>query len=101
MAFVGTAADVAIDKGRAATLAFALEKFDGLDMLVNNTGGVSTGRLEETTEDGIRTMIEVDLVAPIMLTRAAYLRCERARTVLSSTSPRNRLAHTAGASGFR
>ena len=67
----GVAADVGTDKGRAATLAFALQKLGGLDLLVNNAGGVRAGRLEDTTEDEIRTMIEVDLVAPIMLTRAA------------------------------
>jgi uncharacterized oxidoreductase len=59
----GVAADVGTDKGRATTLAFALEKFCGLDVLINDAGGVRAGRLEETTEDDIRTMIEVDLVA--------------------------------------
>ena len=83
------AADVGTDKGRAKTLAFALDKLGGLDVLVNNAGGVRAGRLEDTTEDEIRTMIEVDLVAPIMLTRAALpaLRAGK-ETVSSSTSPR-------------
>jgi uncharacterized oxidoreductase len=67
----GVAADVGTFEGRMATLAFALRQFGGLDVLVNNAGGVRAGRLEDTTEDEIRTMIEVDLVAPIMLTRAA------------------------------
>jgi uncharacterized oxidoreductase len=67
----GVAADVGTFDGRVATLAFALRQFGGLDVLVNNAGGVRAGRLEDTTEDEIRTMIEVDLVAPIMLTRAA------------------------------
>jgi short-subunit dehydrogenase len=67
----GIAADVGSEQGRAATLAFALEKLGGLDILVNNAGGVRAGRLEDTTESEIRTMIEVDLVAPIMLTRVA------------------------------
>lgn len=65
------AADVGTDEGRVRTLAFALEKLGGLDVLVNNAGGVRAGRLEDTTEAEIRSMIEVDLVAPIMLTRAA------------------------------
>lgn len=67
----GIAADIGTDKGRATTLAFALQKLGGLDVVVNNAGGVRAGRLEDTTEDEIRAMIEVDLVAPIMLTRAA------------------------------
>ncbi|WGD50281.1 SDR family NAD(P)-dependent oxidoreductase [Bradyrhizobium sp. CB1650] len=67
----GVAADVATEEGRAKMLAVANEKLGGLDVLVNNAGGVRAGRLEETSEADIRTMIEVDLVAPIMLTRAA------------------------------
>ena len=65
------AADVSTASGREATLKLSLEKLGGLDVLVNNAGGVRAGRLEETTEAEIRTMIEVDLVAPILLTRAA------------------------------
>jgi uncharacterized oxidoreductase len=65
------AADVGTEKGRRTTLELALDQLGGLDILVNNAGGVRAGRLEDTTEAEIRTMIEVDLVAPIMLTRAA------------------------------
>jgi short-subunit dehydrogenase len=65
------AADVSTASGREATLKLSLEKLGGLDVLVNNAGGVKAGRLEDTTEAEIRTMIEVDLVAPILLTRAA------------------------------
>jgi len=65
------AADVSTERGRKATLACALEKLGGLDVLVDNTGGVRAGRIEDATETEIRTMIEVDLVAPILLTRAA------------------------------
>jgi short chain dehydrogenase len=65
------AAGVSTEKGREATLELAPEKLGGLDILVNNAGGVRAGRLEDTTEAEIRAMIEVDLVAPILLTRAA------------------------------
>lgn len=64
-------ADAATEKGREDTLRTALEKLGGLDVLVNNAGGVKAGRLEDTSESDIRTMIEVDLVAPILLSRAA------------------------------
>jgi short-subunit dehydrogenase len=65
------AADVATAGGRAATLTQALDTLRGLDILVNNAGGVRAGRLENTSEAELQAMIDVDLVAPIMLTRAA------------------------------
>ncbi|WP_010184658.1 SDR family NAD(P)-dependent oxidoreductase [Sphingomonas sp. PAMC 26605] len=67
----GVAADVATEDGRAMTMAAATRYLGGLDILMNNAGAVRAGRLEEIQEDEIRTMIEVDLVAPIMLARAA------------------------------
>lgn len=67
----GVSADVSTEDGRAATLAAATHFLGGLDILINNAGAVRAGRLEEMQEDEIRTMIEVDLVAPIMLARAA------------------------------
>ncbi|WMT79451.1 SDR family NAD(P)-dependent oxidoreductase [Bradyrhizobium sp. Ash2021] len=64
------AADVSTEEGRKTTLEFTLRALGGLDVLVNNAGGVRAGRLEDTSEAEIRAMIEVDLVAPILLTRA-------------------------------
>jgi uncharacterized oxidoreductase len=64
-------ADVTTELGRSAMLASTREHLGGLDILVNNAGGVRAGRLEATTEDEIRTMVDVDLLAPILLTRAA------------------------------
>jgi uncharacterized oxidoreductase len=82
------AADVGTEEGRAKTLRFAVDKLGGLDVLVNNAGGVRAGRLEDTTEAEIRAMIEVDLVAPIMLTRAALpeLRAGKDSVVVNITS---------------
>ena len=65
------AADVSTEAGRAATLAAARDLLGGVDVLVNNAGGVRAGRLEDTAEAEIVAMVEVDLLAPILLTRAA------------------------------
>ena len=82
------AADVSTDPGRETTLKLALEKLGGLDILINNAGGVRAGRLEDTTEAEIRAMIEGDLVAPILLTRAALpaLRASKDGLVVNVTS---------------
>ncbi len=84
----GVAADVATEAGRGATLKAGLEALGGLDILVNNAGGVRAGRLEDTSESEIRAMIEVDLVAPILLTRAALpkLRASGGGLVVNVTS---------------
>lgn len=67
----GIAADVSTDEGRSLTLRQALDALGGLDILVNNAGGVRAGRLEATSQSEIETMLNVDLLAPILLTRVA------------------------------
>lgn len=82
------AADVSTEAGRESTLAGALEALGGIDILVNNAGGVRAGKLELTTEAEIRSMIEVDLVAPILLARLAlpYLRSDAGGLIINVAS---------------
>lgn len=42
-----------------------------IDLLVNNAGNVRAGRLDDLPEDDIRSMLDLNLTAPILLTRAA------------------------------
>lgn len=67
----GVSADVATTEGRALTLSTAKAAMGGIDVLVNNAGAVRAGRLEDIPEAEIEAMITVDLLAPILLTRAA------------------------------
>jgi NAD(P)-dependent dehydrogenase (short-subunit alcohol dehydrogenase family) len=67
----GTDADVATPEGRAKALEAARASLGGLDILVNNAGGVRAGRLEDTTEEEIRKMVDINLLSPILLARAA------------------------------
>jgi NAD(P)-dependent dehydrogenase (short-subunit alcohol dehydrogenase family) len=70
-AVFSVAADVSTGKGREATLEHSIEKLGGLDILINNAGGVRAGRIEDTSEADMLAMVAVDFVAPILLTRAA------------------------------
>jgi len=66
----GVAGDVTDGAARAHLLQEAVRLLGGIDILVNNAGGVRAGRLEDISEDELRAMIEVDLLSPILLTRA-------------------------------
>jgi uncharacterized oxidoreductase len=74
---VGVPADVTTAVGRDRLLHAALQALGGLDMLVNNAGGVRAGSLQRLSEVEIRWMIEVNLTAPILLTRASLPALER------------------------
>jgi NAD(P)-dependent dehydrogenase (short-subunit alcohol dehydrogenase family) len=67
----GVAADVTTPEGRKLTIDTALKALGGLDILINNAGGVRAGRLERIEEEAIRQMVEVNLSGPMLLTRAA------------------------------
>lgn len=66
----GVTGDVTDGDARAHLLQRAINLLGGVDILVNNAGGVRAGRLEDISEDELRVMIEVDLLSPILLTRA-------------------------------
>lgn len=82
------AADVGTARGRAATLQKVHDALGGLDILINNAGGVRAGRLEMTSEAEIQAMVTVDLLSPILLTRAALptLRASGDAVVVNVTS---------------
>ncbi|WAI81066.1 MULTISPECIES: SDR family NAD(P)-dependent oxidoreductase [Achromobacter] len=84
----GVCADVGTTEGRIATLDKAVAALGGLDILINNAGGVRAGRLENTAEADIEQMVNVDLLAPILLTRAAIpaLRASGEAMVVNVTS---------------
>jgi uncharacterized oxidoreductase len=71
------AADVTRGPDRQKILAYADAEFGGIDILVNNAGAVRASRLELISESEIRAMVEVDLLAPILLTREALPRLRK------------------------
>jgi len=60
----------------ADVVAQATPAFGGIDVLINNAGNVRAGRIDsitedEITEDEITAQLQLNLTAPILLTRAA------------------------------
>ncbi|OLT00158.1 hypothetical protein BJF90_07850 [Pseudonocardia sp. CNS-004] len=65
------ALDVTADGAPDAVLGAAREALGSLDILVNNAGNVRAGRLEDCAVEDVRAMVDLNLTAPILLTRAA------------------------------
>ena len=63
-------AELVTPEGRERLAAEALNVFGQVDVLINNAGIGWSGPLTEMDADDIRRLIEVDLLAPIELTRA-------------------------------
>lgn len=82
------AGDVTNGADRTRLIETAIAELGGIDILVNSAGAVRAGRLEVITEGEIRAMMEVDLIAPILLTREAlpHLRKSGDSLVVNVTS---------------
>jgi 3-oxoacyl-[acyl-carrier protein] reductase len=77
--FIGIGADVTHDESGAKILRVTAERFGRLDILINNAG-ISTGllrgedqpvgKLWETTPGEFRRVVDVNVIAPFLMTRA-------------------------------
>jgi uncharacterized oxidoreductase len=63
--------DVTSEKARRAAIAAAQHSFGGLDILINNAGIVVASRLQAMADSDIQRLIDVNLTAPILLTKLA------------------------------
>ncbi|HEY2907272.1 MAG TPA: glucose 1-dehydrogenase [Vicinamibacterales bacterium] len=63
--------DVTDDAAPERVVQTAVERFGGIDVLVNAAGIISTGTIESTTDAGWDRMMAVNLRAPFRLMRAA------------------------------
>lgn len=59
------------DSWRERVIRMVLERFDTLDILVNNVSVVQGGRLEAIEAEQIRAQLDANLISPIYYTRAA------------------------------
>ncbi len=55
---------------REAAVGGALDRFGRIDVVVNNAGRTQVGAVEETTNDELRALFELHLLAPAACTRA-------------------------------
>ncbi|WP_415328989.1 oxidoreductase [Chryseobacterium sp. MMS23-Vi53] len=71
-----------------STVEEAVNHFGKIDVLVNNAGFGITGAAEAFTNEQVRSQLEVNLYAPIEVTRAVlpYMRKERSGSILQISS---------------
>ncbi len=83
-------------------VAFALESFGRLDVLVNNAGYGHTEPFEQTTEESFRAQVETNFYGVVNLTRAALpiMRQQRLGTIINISSIGGR-AGTPGLSAYQ
>jgi NAD(P)-dependent dehydrogenase (short-subunit alcohol dehydrogenase family) len=79
-----------------ASVATAITHFGRIDILVNNAGAGIAGAAEAFTEGEVRSQMELNLYAPIAITRAVlpYMRKQRAGRILQISSIGGRLTST-------
>jgi short-subunit dehydrogenase len=80
--------DVTNEQDRHHALSAVVERFDGLDVLINNAGVGSWGHFAESSEEVLRRVMEVNFFAPAELIRMAVpvLRKGRAPAIVNIAS---------------
>jgi len=68
---IAVTADITSEADRARLLERVVERFDGLDVLINNAGVGSWGHFVGSTEEILRQVMEVNFFAPAELIRLA------------------------------
>src|SRR3954453_7878155 len=83
-----TALDVTDPHSAEDAVAAAVERFGGIDVLLNNAGSFLAGFFEELTTDQVRSQIETNLFGPMTVTRAVLpaMRRQRSGLVISISS---------------
>ena len=102
-------ADVRDHGACAALLAAVEQEFGGIDVLVNNAGANHRGPVEEQSPAALAQIIDVNLTAPIVLTRLAlpYLRRRDQAAIVNVASIAGQIpvaheaAYSASKSGLR
>lgn len=93
-------ADLATPAGVAELVRVVGDRFEHLDVLVHNAGVEHPGSLERLSDDGLRRTLEVNLVAPLALTRSLLplLEAGTNRSVIMITSIHDEVAYAGNVS---
>ena len=78
--FAWLAGDVTLPQDRAAAIDLCVQRFGGLDALVNNAGIGALGKFAEADEARLRRVMEVNFFAPALFTREVLPHLHRGRT---------------------
>jgi NAD(P)-dependent dehydrogenase (short-subunit alcohol dehydrogenase family) len=83
-----TPLDITDEQSVEQAVAAAVERFGGIDVLVNNAGNFFGGFFEELSEGQVRSQIETNLFGPMTVTRAVLpvMRKQRSGLVISISS---------------
>lgn len=80
--------DMSNEQGVTAAVHAAFDALGSIDVIVNNAGYGLLGAVEESTEDDLRRLFEVNVFTPIRIIRTAlpYLRAQGAGHIINITS---------------
>jgi NAD(P)-dependent dehydrogenase (short-subunit alcohol dehydrogenase family) len=95
-AAVSCAADITAADGPDRIVGTALERFGGIDVLVNAAGVIATGTIETTADETWDAMMGVNLRAPFRLIRAAAPHLKASKGAVVNVSSVNGLRSFAG-----
>ncbi|MEK9968122.1 MAG: SDR family oxidoreductase [Ferrovibrio sp.] len=81
-------ADITSQAARQDVISLAVRSLGQIDIFVNNAGGVRAGRIEEIDEADLLRILDVNLIAPIMLTREVvpFMRVRKSGLIVNIAS---------------